>query len=107
MFMLPMISKVCLAYNVTHVDVSLIMLLLKMTMTIISKVCLAYNVTHVDVSLIMLNNMDNIEDNDDDDDNIKGLFGEARTSKRETSAVRFGMFLRSLENSHLKKKKKK
>ena len=41
MFMLPMISKVCLAYNVTHVDVSLIMLLLKMTMTIISKVCLA------------------------------------------------------------------
>ena len=43
---------------------------------------------------------------DDDDDNIKGLFGEARTSKRETSAVRFGMFLRSLENSHLRKKKK-
>ena len=36
-----MISKVCLAYNVTHVNVSLIMLLLKMTMTIISKVCLA------------------------------------------------------------------
>ena len=73
MFMLPMISKVCLAYNVTHVDVSLIMLLLKMTMTIF----------------------------------IKGLFGEARTSKRETSAVRFGMFLRSLENSHLRKKKKR
>ena len=43
---------------------------------------------------------------DDDDDNIKGLFGEARTWKRETSAVRFGMFLRSLENSHLRKKKK-
>ena len=41
MFMLPMISKVCLAYNVTNVDVSLIMLLLKITMTIISKVCLA------------------------------------------------------------------
>ena len=50
---------------------------------------------------------DKLPDADDDEDFIKGLFGEDRTSKRETSAVRFGMFLRSLENSHLKKKKKR
>ena len=44
---------------------------------------------------------DKLPDADDDEDFIKGLFGEDRTSKRETSAVRFGMFLRSLENSRL------
>ena len=37
-------------------------------------------------------------DDDDDDDAIEGLFGEAQSGRKETSLVRFGMFLRSLEN---------
>ena len=80
----------------------LLPILLKKMMMTISKVCLAYTVAGVFITLIVSDKLP-----DDDEDFIKGLFGEDRTSKRETSAVRFGMFLRSLENSHLKKKKKR